>query len=61
MTKEEIKDFIEIMATVGEKWTPEQVEAKFGNLTLKEAVDERIARPRKALSAFFDSARRNSN
>ena len=40
MTKQEISLFIEIMKTaVGEEWTPEEVEEKYGGCeTLREAV-----------------------
>ena len=44
MTKQEIGLLIEIMKTaLGEEWTPEEVEEKYGGCeTLREAVDRCI-------------------
>ncbi len=49
MTKKEIDAFIEIMKTINEDWTPERVEATYGDCTLKEALDKRIS----GLDAFY--------
>lgn len=46
MTKQEIEQFIEIMKEVCEDWTPEEVQEKYGDLTLKEAVYQRLYGPK---------------
>ena len=51
MTKQDIDLLIEIMKTaVGEDWTPEEVEAKYGDCeTLREAVDRCLNAGRSAI------------
>lgn len=45
MTKSEIDLFIEIMKTIHEDWTPEEVEEKYGDCnTLREALDRRLSK-----------------
>ena len=41
MKKRDIDMFIEEMETIGDNWTPEQVEDMYGNFTLEEALDDR--------------------
>ena len=41
MKKRDIDTFIEEMETIGDKWTPEQVEDVYGDFTLEEALDDR--------------------
>lgn len=50
MTKEEVQLFIEIMDDVYIHYTPEEVEAEFGGLTLRQAVEKRLNR----IQSFFD-------
>ena len=50
MTKTEIDMFISIMKEIYEDWTPEEVQEKYGDLTLEEAVHKRL----KAPQPFFD-------
>ena len=50
MTKKEIDQFIEIMKEVCEEWTPEQVEERYGDLTLRQALDKRLH----ALDTFYE-------
>lgn len=50
MKKKEIEMFIEEMESIGDVWTPEQVEDVYGNYSLSEALTDRKA----ALGTFFD-------
>ena len=50
MTKQEIREFIEIMEEIGDVWTEDQVEDVYGNMSLEEAVRDRKA----SLGTFFD-------
>lgn len=50
MTREEVSHFIEIMKAIREDWTPEEVEAEYGDLTLREAVDKRLNK----MQTFWD-------
>ena len=50
MNKHEINTFIEEMESIGDEWTPEQVEDVYGSSTLEEALADR----KSALNAFFD-------
>ena len=49
MKKKDIATFIEEMETIGDEWTPEQVENVYGNATLAEALADRKA----SLGTFF--------
>lgn len=50
MKKKEIEMFIEEMESIGDVWTPEQVEDVYGNYSLSEALADR----KTALGTFFD-------
>ena len=50
MKKKEISTYIEEMETIGDEWTPEQVEEVYGDSSLEEALSDRKA----SLSKFFD-------
>ena len=50
MKKKEIEMFIEEMESIGDVWTPEQVEDVYGNYSLSEALADRKA----VLGTFFD-------
>lgn len=50
MKKKEIAIFIEEMQPIGDVWTPEQVEAVYGEVSLDEALADRKA----SLGTFFD-------
>lgn len=50
MKKKDIETFIEEMESIGDKWTPEQVEDVYGDSTLDEALKDR----KSALGTFFD-------
>lgn len=41
MKKEEIKEFIEQMELLGDRWTEIQVEDVYGSNTLEEALNDR--------------------
>lgn len=43
MTKQEIKNFIDEMKTIGDEWTVKQVEDVYGDLTLSDALADRKA------------------
>lgn len=51
MRKKDVDTFIEEMETIGDEWTPEQVEEVYGEASLAEALDERKA----VLGTFFDT------
>lgn len=50
MKKKEIAEFIEEMESIGDIWTPEQVEDVYGKYSLTEALADR----KNALGIFFD-------
>ncbi|MBP3657455.1 MAG: hypothetical protein J6K32_12285 [Clostridia bacterium] len=56
MKKEEIEAFIAIMHEVCEEWTPEEVEAEFGDISLREAVNMRIGAVHAAVDRLGDMA-----
>jgi hypothetical protein len=41
MNKTEIQTFIEEMKSIGDIWTPEQVEKEYGDYSLEEALKDR--------------------
>lgn len=41
MKKKDIAAFIEEMSSIGDEWTPEQVETVYGDYTLDEAIAHR--------------------
>ena len=50
MKKKDIDTFIEEMESIGDEWTPEQVEDVYGDSTLKEALDDR----KSSVNTFFN-------
>ena len=50
MKKKDIAAFIEEMDSIGDEWTPEQVEDVYGDSTLEEALADRKA----SVGIFFD-------
>ncbi|MBR6513307.1 MAG: hypothetical protein IKT46_00595 [Clostridia bacterium] len=50
MNKNDKTEFIAVMKSIGDIWTPEQVEDVYGKVTLEEAIADRKA----ALGHFFD-------
>ena len=50
MKKKDIAAFIEEMESIGDKWTPEQVEDVYGDSSLAEALADRKA----SVGAFLD-------
>ena len=50
MTKKDIAAFIEEMESIGDEWTPDQVEEVYGDFSLEEALADRKA----SLGTFFD-------
>ena len=52
MTKQDIEHFIQIMKTVHEDWTPEQVEKTFGSVSLREALDIHMGKLDNAISCL---------
>lgn len=50
MKKKDIQIFIEEMESIGDDWTPEQVEDVYGDSTLEEALADR----KSSLDTFFD-------
>lgn len=51
MKKEDIDTFIRIMKEIQEDWTPEEVEAKYGECsTLQEAIDQRLSK----INTFYE-------
>lgn len=50
MKKKDIATFIEEMETIGDEWTPEQVEDVYGDASLEEALNDRKA----SVNTFFD-------
>ena len=43
MTKAEISEFIERMEEIGDLWEPEDVERVYGDRSLEDALDDRMA------------------
>ena len=50
MKKKDVAAFIEDMKSIGDEWTPEQVEDVYGDSSLDEALADRRA----SLGTFFD-------
>lgn len=50
MNQRDVELFIEVMKSIGDDWSPEQVMEKYGHLTLREAVEAR----KNALNPFFE-------
>ena len=50
MKKTDIATFIEEMESIGDEWTPEQVEDVYGDYTLEEALEDR----KSSLGILFD-------
>ena len=50
MKRHEIDIFIEEMETIGDIWTPEQVEDVYGDSALNEAIADR----KSSIGTFFD-------
>ena len=50
MKKKDVATFIEEMESIGDEWTPEQVEDVYGDSSLDEALADRKA----AVGTFFD-------
>lgn len=50
MKKKDIDAFIEEMESIGDKWSPEQVEDVYSDYTLEEALDDR----KKSVGFFFN-------
>lgn len=49
MKKKDVTTFIEEMETIGDEWTPEQVEDVYGDSTLDEALADR----KSSIGTFF--------
>lgn len=50
MKKKDIDTFIEEMESIGDKWTPEQVEDVYGDSNLEEALADR----KSSVGTIFD-------
>lgn len=50
MKKQDVAEFIEEMESLGDIWTPEQVEDVYGDSTLDKALADR----KSSLGSFFD-------
>ena len=50
MKKKDIDAFIEEMESIGDEWTPEQVEDVYGGTSLDEALADR----KSSVGTFFD-------
>lgn len=50
MKKKDIATFIEELESIGDKWTPEEVEDVYGDSTLEEALEDR----KSSVGMFFD-------
>lgn len=50
MKKKEVSTFIEEMQSIGDEWTPEQVEEVYGDSSLEEALADR----KSSINMFFD-------
>lgn len=57
MKKREIETFIEEMESIGDEWTPEQVEDVYGDSTLEDALADR----KSSVGTFFDIIRKVIN
>lgn len=57
MKKKDIDTFIEEMESIGDEWTPEQVEDVYGDTTLEEALADR----KSSVGKFFDIIRKVIN
>ena len=57
MKKKDIDTFIEEMESIGDEWTPEQVEDVYADSTLEEALADR----KSSVGTFFDIIRKVIN
>lgn len=57
MKKKDIDAFIEEMDSIGDEWTPEQVEDVYGDSTLEDALADR----KSSVGTFFDIIRKVIN
>ena len=57
MTQKERATFIEEMESIGDEWTPEQVEDVYGDSTLEEALADR----KSSVGTLFDIIRKVIN
>lgn len=57
MKKKDIDSFIEEMDSIGDEWTPEQVEYVYGDSTLEDALADR----KSSVDTFFDIIRKVIN
>lgn len=57
MKKKDIDAFIEEMDSIGDEWTPEQVEYVYGDSTLEDALADR----KSSVGSFFDIIRKVIN
>lgn len=57
MKKKDIDTFIEEMESIGDEWTPEQVEDIYGDSSLEEALADR----KSSVGTFFDIIRKVIN
>ena len=57
MKKKDIAAFIEEMESIGDEWTPVQVEEVYGDSTLEEALADR----KSSVGTFFDIIRKVIN
>ena len=57
MKKKDIDAFIKEMGSIGDEWTPEQVEDVYGNSTLEDALADR----KSSVDTFFDIIRKVIN
>ena len=57
MSKREIREFIRLMAQIGDEWEEEDVERVYGHMSLQEALADRRA----SLGMFFDAIGRVIN
>jgi len=57
MKKKDIDAFIEEMDSIGDEWTPEQVEYVYGDSTLEDALADR----KSSVGTFFDIIRKVIN
>lgn len=57
MKNKDIDTFIEEMESIGDEWTPEQVEDVYGDITLEEALTDR----KSSVGTFFDIIRKVIN
>jgi len=50
MNQKDVQNFIEVMKAIGEEWTPEDVQEKYGDLTIEEALAAR----KNGLNPFYE-------